>query len=137
MKIRYTSDIKAIDLKKLNDWKNGDGEKHEKKWFEKLLKNAAFVIGAFDGDKMVGFVRTFGDGMVWLMIVGLYVHPDYRKQGIAKEMMSRIIRFAKKNKYQTVRLFAATDEDPGLKKFYKKMKYEPMDNAMRSEEMEW
>ena len=138
MKIRYVSDIKKLDWKSLNDFHKSCGWKgHGKRYWDTILKNAALYIAAFDGNKVVGKVRVFGDGLIWLIIVGLDVHKDYRKQGIAREMMNRIIRFAKKNKYQTVRLFAAIDKDPNLKKFYEKMNYEPMDNAMRSKEMEW
>ena len=137
MAIRYTTNIEDLDYDEMIRFKDGDGEKHDKKWYVKLLKGAALVVAAFDGDRMIGFVRVFGDGMIWLMVVGLRVHPDYRRRGIATELMRRVIKFAKKNKYQTVRLFAATDEDKGLFRFYKKIGFERMDNAMRSKDMEW
>ena len=137
MAIRYSTNVKDVDYDALKQWKTGDGEAHGKKWYDKLLNGSAFVVSAFDGDKMVGFSRAFGDGLIWLMIVGLIVRQDYRRQGIATEMLRRVIKFAKKNKYQTVRLFAALDKDPGLREFYKKNRFEPMDNAMRSKDMEW
>ena len=137
MKIRYTTNKEELDYKELGNWKLGDAEAHDKKWYKKLLRNAPIVVVAFDGDKMVGFVRTFGDDLVWLMIASLHVHPDYRKKGIATGLLKRVEQFAQKNKYQTLRLFAAIDEDPQLKNFYFKNNFEEMDSAMRSTKMPW
>jgi ribosomal protein S18 acetylase RimI-like enzyme len=135
--IKYTSNIKDIDYKWLVELKIGDGEPHTIEWYKKLLENSTFWIAALDGDKMVGFARTFGDGMIWLMVIGLNVRSDYRQHGIARELMRRIVKFAKDNGYQTVRLFAALDEDPGLKDFYEKIGFERMDNGYRSKNMPW
>jgi ribosomal protein S18 acetylase RimI-like enzyme len=135
--IRYTNNIDDVDFKVLADWKVGDGEKHSLGWYHKLLESSPYFISAFDGDKMIGFARTFGDGIIWLMIAGLQVDVAYRRRGIATEILKKIIIFAKKNKYQTVRLFAELDKDAGLTKFYRKNGFDLMKNAMRSDEMNW
>jgi GNAT superfamily N-acetyltransferase len=44
------------------------------------------AIGAFDGDRIVGHaaLRPFGDA---LEVKRVYVHPDYRGQGLSKKLM--------------------------------------------------
>jgi GNAT superfamily N-acetyltransferase len=138
MEIRYTSDKNEINYEILDELMENVGwETRGQKHWDILLKNATFFVAAFDNDKLVGFVQVFGDGLMWLIIVSLVVHKDYRKRGIATEMLNRIKKFAKDNGYQTLRLFAATDEDPGLTEFYVKNGFEEMNNAMRSKEMPW
>lgn len=45
------------------------------------------MLGAFDGDTLVGFVGIHGEGSVGL----LQVHPDYRRRGIGKLLEAHMI----------------------------------------------
>ena len=57
---------------------------------EKLVRafhNSLYVLGAFDGEQLVGLVRCVGDGEHVVLIQDLIVLPDYRKQGIGAALM--------------------------------------------------
>lgn len=45
------------------------------------------MLGAFDGDTLVGFIGIHGEGSVGL----LQVHPDYRRRGIGKLLEAHMI----------------------------------------------
>lgn len=104
---------------------------------KKILEKSGFLIGAYDGDRLVGFARTFDDGGIWAIVCDLCIHPDYRKCGIASEIMAQIKIWATDDGFRTLRLFADVSTDPGLFEFYKKCGFKKMDNAMRSKGFAW
>ncbi|WP_228548283.1 GNAT family N-acetyltransferase [Sporosarcina obsidiansis] len=53
------------------------------------VKNGGLILGAFDGDKLIGFQYSFPgfDGKeVYLYSHSLGIHPDYRKLGIGEKL---------------------------------------------------
>jgi len=76
----------------------------------------AFVVGAFAEDALAGIagfyreerLKTRHKGFIW----GVYVAPDYRRQGIAKSMMSAVIeRLRTYPDLDHVVLHVSTDQD--------------------------
>lgn len=62
---------------------------------EKLLPGALWHLSAWDGDQAVGLIRTVGDDCSILYIQDIMVRPEYQRQGIGRELMSRAYaRFA-------------------------------------------
>lgn len=57
--------------------------------------NSGINIGAYDGDKLVGFIYAYKSGLkVFNHVLGsmtLGVHPQYQNQGIGKELLSRFM----------------------------------------------
>ncbi len=98
---------------------NGRDNKTE---IEKQLKRYPdMFLGAFENDKLIGIVLLTDDGRKgW--INRLAVHPEYRKKGVAQELIKKSEEhFRKKGIY----LFAALIEDwniPSMNLF-KKMGY--------------
>lgn len=93
---------------------------------EKLTRafgNSLYVLGAFDGDKLVGFVRCVGDGEHILLVQDLIVDKAYQKQGIGTTLFKTVW-----NKYEDVRMFQVnTDlEDEVDNHFYKSMGMKPL-----------
>lgn len=85
---------------------------------EKLLRafeNSLFILGAFDGETLVGFARCVGDGEHVLLLQDFIVDVNYRQQGIGKQLFQQIWE-----KYKDVRMFhIVTDlEDPVANQFY-------------------
>lgn len=75
-----------IKIYEKNNWKAYLGNK------EKLIKafdNSLFILGAFDNDKLVGFIRAIGDTEYVLYIQDLIVDPKYHRQGIGKELVKK------------------------------------------------
>ena len=85
---------------------------------EKLIRafdQSLYRMGAFDEDKLIGFVRCVGDGEHILVVQDLIVDPQYQKRGIGTSLFQAILQ-----KYSQVRtLIVITDiADQVDNKFY-------------------
>ncbi|CUO92404.1 GNAT family N-acetyltransferase [Clostridium disporicum] len=94
---------------------------------EKLIRafsNSLYILGAFDEDKLIGFIRCVGDGEHILMIQDLIVSPEYQQKGIGTYLFRTIM-----DKYKDVRMFIVlTDiEDVVDNKFYQSFKLRRLD----------
>jgi ribosomal protein S18 acetylase RimI-like enzyme len=63
-------------------------------------------IGAWDGDKLVGSVRLLTDGYFLATVSEILVDPAYRRQGIGRELMRRVVAAAPRG-----RLFLGAQPD--------------------------
>ena len=63
----------------------GDDEK-----LRRALENSLYMLGAFDGEKLVGFVRCVGDGEHIVYVQDLLVGEEYRRKGIGRKLMQRV-----------------------------------------------
>ena len=79
--------------------------------FDKSL----YILGAFDGEKLVGLIRCVGDGEHVLVVQDLIVDKEYQKKGIGTDLFKTIM-----DKYSEIRMFMViTDiEDKVDNKFY-------------------
>ena len=85
---------------------------------EKLIRafdNSLYILGAFNKDKLIGFIRCVGDGEHILMVQDLIVETKYQQKGIGTYLFKEIME-----KYKKVRMFTVlTDiEDVVDNKFY-------------------
>jgi len=55
------------------------------------LRGTCAAVTVRDGDRLVGMGRVIGDGGCFYQVVDIAVHPDYQRQGIGGEIMSRLI----------------------------------------------
>jgi ribosomal protein S18 acetylase RimI-like enzyme len=49
------------------------------------------AVGAWDGERLVGFVRALSDGHLAAYIEDVMVHQDYRRGGVGDRLMSRLL----------------------------------------------
>lgn len=94
---------------------------------EKLIKafdNSLHILGAFDEDNLIGFIRCVGDGEHILMVQDLIVSPEYQQKGIGTYLFKTIME-----KYKNIRMFTVlTDiEDIVDNKFYQSFKLRKLD----------
>ncbi len=70
--------------------------------------NAGKAVIALDGDQLVGFayIETFSHNR-FVANSGLVVHPDYRNQGLAKQIKRRIFDLSRKL-YPNAKIFSIT-----------------------------
>lgn len=95
---------------------------------EKLVRafdNSLYMLGAFDEDKLVGFIRCVGDGEHVLVVQDLIVDSEYQQRGIGTYLFKRIM-----DKYSRVRMFIVlTDiEDVVDNKFYQSFKLKKLED---------
>ena len=55
------------------------------------------AVGAWDGERLVGFVRTLSDGHLAAYVEDVMVHQDYRRGGVGDLIMSRLLREIKQS----------------------------------------
>ena len=82
---------------------------HDYEVSEQALNNNVYSVSVYDNDKIIGYGRIIGDGIIYLYIHDIMVHPNYQGQGIGKQIM-------KKNPYLRAYLGASL----GKEDFYKK-----------------
>jgi GNAT superfamily N-acetyltransferase len=49
------------------------------------------AVGAWDGERLVGFVRALSDGHLAAYVEDVMVHQDYRHGGVGDLIMSRLL----------------------------------------------
>ncbi len=106
-------EIEAVrQLLLANGW---EGARFAPDRFSLLVTHAREALVAVDGDRVVGFARTLGDGVSNGYLCTLVVAAEYRKQGIARALVARALG---DNPDMTWVLRA---ERPGLQAFYEKL----------------
>ena len=86
------------------------------------FKNSFYVI-AYDGEKMIGFIRALSDGYYYTGIYDVIVRPDYQNLGIGKRLVEIIIE-----EFTGTYFFLSSVE--GKKSFYEKCGFEEDNRGM-------
>lgn len=80
----------------------------------RALRNSRDVITAWQGEKLVGLIRTIGDGETIIYIQDILVLPEYERKGIGSVLLKKVL-----DKYPDVRQkVLLTDETYGTRQFY-------------------
>lgn len=72
------------------------------------------AIGAWDGDRLVGFARVISDGYFHAYIDDVLVHPDYQREGLGSLLLNKLL--ASLYHIETITLFC----QPELVSFYER-----------------
>lgn len=103
---------KIMKLYLNNEWYNYTNSK------EKLfqgIKNSIDVIAAYDGEELVGLIRTIGDITTIIYVQDLLVLKDYHRKGIGSKLLNMITE-----KYDdTLHIILTTDTSEKTSSFYK------------------
>jgi len=88
-------------------------------------KNSLCILGAYEGNKLVGIIRVVGDGASIVFIQDLLVLPQYQHQGIGTALMKSIM-----NRYDSVyQLQLMTDHTAKTIAFYKSLGFFTADDV--------
>ena len=81
----------------------------------RAFRNSLYILGAYDGEKLVGFIRCVGDGEHILLVQDLIVDRAYQKQGIGSTLFKKVW-----DRYADVRMFQVVTDisDPVDNHFY-------------------
>jgi GNAT superfamily N-acetyltransferase len=52
---------------------------------------ATTAVGAWDGDRLIGFTRALSDGVHRAYVEDVVIDPDYRGQGIGEKMVASLL----------------------------------------------
>jgi ribosomal protein S18 acetylase RimI-like enzyme len=73
---------------------------------------ASVAVGAWDGDKLIGFTRALSDGRYRAYIEDVMIDPEYRGKGIGERMVAHLLEDLEN--IEIVSLFC----EPGRVAFY-------------------
>lgn len=92
---------------------------------EKLLPGALSYTSAWDGNRLVGLIRTVGDGCSILYIQDLLVHPDYQRQGIGQTLVTQTVAAAENIR----QIFLSTENTEKTVQFYRSVGFVTMEET--------
>jgi GNAT superfamily N-acetyltransferase len=90
---------------------------------ERVL-DAAPAVGAWDGDRLVGFARIVTDGVCRAYVEDVVVHEQYRGRGIGRALMDRLLNEVDDG--LVVSLFCK----PWLVPFYERQGFQPANQVV-------
>lgn len=124
----HYSEKGIIDFSKLVDLYNSVGwtsYTNDSLVMAQLLPGALSYISAWDGDRLVGLIRTVGDGCSILYIQDLLVHPDYQRQGIGQALITQTLETAKNIR----QIFLSTENTEKTVQFYRSVGFVTMEET--------
>lgn len=124
----HYSEKGIIDFSKLVDLYNSVGwtsYTNNPLVMAQLLPGAFSYISAWDGDRLVGLIRTVGDGCSILYIQDLLVHPDYQRQGIGQALITQTLETAKNIR----QIFLSTENTEKTVQFYRSVGFVTMEET--------
>ncbi|MDD6274319.1 MAG: GNAT family N-acetyltransferase [Clostridiaceae bacterium] len=96
---------------------------HDDEKLRRAFTQSLYLLGAFDGGKLVGLIRCVGDGEHIVLVQDLIVDRAWRRQGVGSQLFRAVWE-----KYRTVRMFqVVTDiEDEADNRFYRSFGMKPL-----------
>lgn len=81
------------------------------------FRHSLLVLGAYEGDKLVGLLRAVGDGFSVVLLQDLMVLPDHQRRGIGTKLV-----WALMERYPEVyQMQLFTDDTPKTTAFYQSL----------------
>jgi spermidine synthase len=111
--------LKICDLYKIAGWWK---ESCSSEQISNLISGSFCFLTAWNEDKLVGFGRVISDGFNDGYIQDVYVDENFRKQGIAGNIISKLTEYCKEKNINWIALIAA----PGSVTLYEKFGFEKM-----------
>lgn len=87
----------------------------DKTSMDKMISSSHHTIQVFDGEKLVGFIRSLSDGVLYVILQDVIVHPEYQGKGIGKSLVKKMISLYESHPNKSfIRLFS----EPNAEGFY-------------------
>lgn len=86
----------------------------------KALKNSLYVIGAYDGEQLVGMGRLVGDGAVICYVQDLIIIPDNQHRGIGSMVLNALVRYVESIRIKESQMMLCLMCAKGREAFYEK-----------------
>ncbi|SMQ70361.1 Acetyltransferase (GNAT) family protein [Devosia lucknowensis] len=96
--------------------------------YGQVLSRSLGHLGAFDGKRLIGFVNVAWDGGVHAFILDTGVDPDFRRRGIATDLVRRAADIARLGGAHWLHV----DFEPHLAPFYRACGFRPTEAGLMS-----
>ena len=84
--------------------------------------HSLLTLAAYEAGRLVGLIRTVGDGDTIVFVQDILVYPEYQRRGIGRALLQAVL-----DRYSHVRqIELATDNTPRTIGFYKSMGFVEM-----------
>ena len=87
---------------------------------KKALSNNIYSVSIYDNDKIIGYGRLIGDGIIFLYIHDVMLKPEYQGQGIGKKKMEKLLNKVEELRKENPDLLLYLGASKGKEGFYKK-----------------
>lgn len=96
---------------------------------EKLIRafnNSLYIMGAFEENNLIGFIRCIGDGEHIVYVQDLIIDVEYKRQGIGRSLINRAM-----DKFSSVRMLTLITDlaNEVSNSFYKAMGFKKLDDS--------
>jgi ribosomal protein S18 acetylase RimI-like enzyme len=86
---------------------------------QKAVRNSAYVISAWHGDRLVGLARGLSDDVSIFYLQDILVRPEFQRQGIGRQLLQNCLE-----RFKHVRMkVLLTDDEEGQLQFYESLGY--------------
>ncbi|NLJ16575.1 MAG: GNAT family N-acetyltransferase [Clostridiales bacterium] len=99
------------------------------------LENSAYIVSAYDGERLVGLARLISDGGYVNFISDVIVHPKYQLKGIGKNLVEMILEHLQKNLIEGEKIAVYLMSAKNKEAFYKGFGFEAHPNAKKGSGM--
>lgn len=121
-------DSKTIDREQLESLYNDvqwTAYTKDMQLLQQALEQSLEVLTTWDEERLVGLIRVIGDGLTIIYIQDILVMNAYHNQGIATQLLQRVLE-----KYKGVRQkVLLTEEAPDVRHFYEKNGFQSCDQG--------
>ena len=106
------------DIKRIYESANWSAYLKDDEKLKRAFKNSIYLLGAFEQNKLIGFIRCLGDGEHIVIVQDLIVDPNYYRQGIGTNLFKAV-----SEKYKDVRSFCLFTDIHDIRdnEFYKSL----------------
>ncbi len=82
--------------------------------FEPILERSLGYLGAFEAERLIGFVNVATDGGLHAFLLDTTVHPSFQRQGIGTRLVAEAVAIARR----AGAVWLHVDFEPRLSRFY-------------------
>lgn len=101
---------------------------HQQTDFRPILAHALVYVCAYEGERLVGFVKVVGDGGRHGFLLDPTVASDRRRKGIGRQLVNRCAEEARRRGVEWLHV----DHGPQLRKFYGACGFSPTEAGLRN-----
>lgn len=85
---------------------------------KRAFDNSLYILGVFDNQELIGFIRCVGDGEHVVIIQDIIIDAEHKRQGLGRELMNLVFE-----KYSSVRWIQLNTDisDERANSFYKSL----------------
>ncbi len=95
---------------------------------ERLRAHSLVQLGAYDGERLVGYVNVASDGGIHAFLLDTTVHPDFQRRGIATALVQAAVAEARRRGAGWLHV----DYEPQLEAFYRGCGFRPTTAGLMS-----